>query len=117
MLQQATGLRLAANQAKDINGLVDELCASGDIANPEELFTRLSNEPTSHPLWQRLTQLVTIGETYFFRNMAQFDALRTQVLPSLIAERRHLGSKQLRLWSAACATGEEPYSLAILLRE
>jgi chemotaxis protein methyltransferase CheR len=56
-----------------------------------------------------------VGETYFFRDRACFDALRQHVLPALIAARRAEGTLRLRLWSAGCATGEEPYSLAILL--
>ncbi|MCM2256352.1 MAG: protein-glutamate O-methyltransferase CheR [Vicinamibacteria bacterium] len=58
---------------------------------------------------------LTVGETYFFRDAASFDALRDDVLPELIERRRSQGSRRLRVWSAACATGEEAYSLAILL--
>jgi chemotaxis protein methyltransferase CheR len=59
---------------------------------------------------------LTVGETYFFRERKAFDALAEHVLPELIRRRR--GREQrLRLWSAACSTGEEPYSLAILVRQ
>ena len=57
---------------------------------------------------------LTIGETFFFRHTELFDALRTRVLPDLIARNR--AQRRLRIWSAGCATGAEPYSLAILLR-
>ena len=58
---------------------------------------------------------LTIGETYFFRESKAFDALAEHVLPELIRRRR--GREQrLRIWSAACSTGEEAYSLAILVR-
>jgi chemotaxis protein methyltransferase CheR len=56
-----------------------------------------------------------VGETYFFRDRALFEALEEHVLPPLIESRRRQGSLRLRLWSAGCASGEEPYSLAILL--
>jgi chemotaxis protein methyltransferase CheR len=59
---------------------------------------------------------LTVGETYFFRNRGQFSALRDHILPALIKRRR--GKNQtLRIWSAGCSTGEEAYSLAILVRE
>jgi len=70
-----------------------------------------------HPLWQQVIQTITIGETYFFRNTAHFDMLRHMLLPDLIAARRKSNQKYLRLWSTGCATGEEPYSLAMLLHD
>ena len=57
---------------------------------------------------------VTIGETYFFRHREHFDALRDLVLPDLIVRNR--ATRRLRIWSAGCADGPEPYSLAILLK-
>lgn len=53
------------------------------------------------------------GETYFFRDLGQFDLLRLHILPELIGQRS--AEKHLRLWSAGCASGEEAYSLAMLV--
>jgi chemotaxis protein methyltransferase CheR len=61
-----------------------------------------------------LASQLTVGETYFFREKKTFDVLAGSVLPELIRGRRASG-RRLRIWSAACCTGEEPYSLAILL--
>ena len=58
---------------------------------------------------------LTIGETYFFRHREQLDALRLTVFPEII--RRNAASRRLRIWSAGCASGEEPYSLSILLKD
>lgn len=58
---------------------------------------------------------LTVGESYFFRDSAQLNLLATEILPSRSAT--HGPSHPLRLWSAGCASGEEPYTLAILLRE
>lgn len=63
---------------------------------------------------QVLAECLTIGETYFFRDAAVFAQLAEQVLKPLIAGRRQ-ATRHLRLWSAGCATGEEPYSLAMLV--
>ncbi len=57
---------------------------------------------------------LTVGETYFFRGKKCFDFLEGRVLPELIDRRRHTG-RFLRVWSAGCCSGEEPYSVAILL--
>jgi chemotaxis protein methyltransferase CheR len=57
---------------------------------------------------------LTIGETYFFRQPEQFTMLRDTILPEILERKRP--TSQLRIWSAGCATGAEPYSLSILLR-
>ena len=71
------------------------------------------------PAWtesqvQALTDHLTVGETYFLREMRGLEILEEHVLPPLIRD-RHGASQELKVWSAGCATGEEPYSVAILL--
>lgn len=63
-----------------------------------------------------LASYLTIGETYFFREKRSFEILRDHILPELIYFRRK-NEKYIRIWSAGCATGEEPYSIAILLHK
>ncbi|RLS26109.1 MAG: protein-glutamate O-methyltransferase CheR, partial [Planctomycetota bacterium] len=64
---------------------------------------------------RQLIEAMTTNETTFFRDIAPFDALRDHVLPPLIAARRP--SRQLNIWCAASSTGQEPYSVAMLLAE
>ena len=63
-----------------------------------------------------LARYLTVGETYFLRDKRVFDVLRCQILPELIA-RRSGEMRYLRIWSAGCCTGEEAYSIAILLNQ
>ncbi|MBP1183413.1 protein-glutamate O-methyltransferase CheR [Methylobacterium sp. PvR107] len=65
--------------------------------------------------WARLEAEITVGETFFFRYAEQFQAMRETILPALIEARA--SERSLRIWSAGCSTGAEPYSLAILVRE
>jgi len=65
--------------------------------------------------WTQLVPLITIKESYFFRAPQQFQALSRTVLPRLMRERA--GERKLRIWSAACARGEEPATLAMVLAE
>ena len=72
-----------------------------------------SSNPTPAQI-RILASHLTVGETYFFRERASFQALEERILPELIAKR--LGrDRRLRIWSAGCCTGEEPYSIAISL--
>jgi chemotaxis protein methyltransferase CheR len=68
-----------------------------------------------HALEHAIAEAMTINETSFFRDARPFELLRTELLPKLIEARRH--SRGLRFWSAACSTGQEAYSLAMLMRE
>jgi chemotaxis protein methyltransferase CheR len=70
-----------------------------------------SRELTARQI-ETLASHLTVGETYFFRDPASFEALEREILPLLVARRLETG-RTLRLWSAGCCTGEEPYSLAI----
>ncbi|HVT58785.1 MAG TPA: CheR family methyltransferase [Thermoanaerobaculia bacterium] len=65
--------------------------------------------------WGSLIPLITIKESYFFRAPQQFEAIERQLLPRLL--RARAGTRRLRIWSAACARGEEPATLAMVLAE
>ncbi len=117
LIQSRTGIRLTEHQQGDVIVVVEDMLQSQPTMGIHNLLLRLAREPIEHPLWQPIIKVVTIGETYFFRNQGQFDALRNTVLPALIDQRRRAGAYYLRLWSAGCAGGEEPYSLAMLLRD
>ncbi len=105
-------------------GLHKALAAEEQPLTLDQYYTLLTktDTPDGQAAFNRLVNLLTIGETYFFRDEAQFDALLNHVLPSIIQRKRVQADKlgvrpQLRLWSAGCATGEEPYSLAMLLHQ
>ena len=80
----------------------------------EELIEHLRIR-TNPALERSIAEAMTINETSFFRDARPFEVLRTELLPSLMEARRL--TRTLRLWSAACSTGQEGYSLAMLLRE
>lgn len=65
-------------------------------------------------LWTAIADNLAQSETRFFRDRQQFERLRTQILPAALSKRGH---ERVRIWSAACATGQEAYSLAMLVDE
>ena len=77
----------------------------------ETYLRRLDDPLGGEAEWSALEAEITIGETFFFRYAEQFAALQERILPELI--RRNRATRQLRIWSAGCATGAEPYSIAI----
>ena len=79
-----------------------------------ELVTRLRTRKDTL-LERAIAEAMTINETSFFRDSRPFELLRTELLPKIIEARRR--TRGLRLWSAACSTGQEAYSLAMLLLE
>jgi chemotaxis protein methyltransferase CheR len=96
-----------------LRGLARAAPALG-FSEAESCVRWLMRSELSRPQVEILASELSVGETYFFREPATFAALENEILPPLIAARRATG-RRLRLWSAGCCTGEEPYSLAILL--
>jgi len=82
-----------------------------------EYFECLTIKPMRQAELVALLNEITIGETCFFRNQPQLDALRQVVLPKVLEAKAKLPLRRLRIWSAGCSTGEEPYTLSMLLRE
>ncbi len=67
--------------------------------------------------YNKLMDCLTINVTQFFRDPATFEALEKAVLPQLVSDKQNRKGKVIRMWSAGCASGEEPFSIAILLNE
>lgn len=117
LIRVRTGLGVSDTKTDDIAQAIEKLVSSRRLASVSALMNMLSRAKTSESVWQELIEIITVGETYFYRNEAQFEALRTEIFAPLIAKRRESGNKYLRVWCAGCATGEEAYSLAMLLCE
>ncbi|TFZ58169.1 protein-glutamate methyltransferase [Methylorubrum sp. Q1] len=86
-------------------------CGVADCA----AYSSLLDGAAGREEWAALEAEITIGETFFFRYAEQFAALRRTILPEVIEARREI--RRLRIWSAGCSTGAEPYSLAILVHD
>jgi len=80
---------------------------------PADLDQLLEDPNKRGPFLEQLTAELTVGESFFFRNEHHFKALREQVIPDIL--RKNADRRDIRVWSAGCAAGEEPYSLAILI--
>lgn len=115
LIEQRTGLAVAGQLRLDADQILRE--REGDPDAYRRLLSRLARSDELSPDWQGVIRAFAIGETYFFRDAPQFHALRAHILPALLDECRASGTYRLNIWCAGCATGEEPYSLAMLLHE
>ncbi len=116
LVQEKSGLYFPEEKRLSLSRRLVEALEQSSCANLDEYYELLRASPSNNCEWDRLVSALTVGETYFFRNKGHFDALANHILPEIIA-RQQRSNRRIRIWSAGCATGEESYSVAILLRE
>lgn len=87
------------------------------IPSLRDYYDYLTTKPDRQSELHNLLNELTVSETCFFRHEPQLDALRRVVLPAIVTQRHKLAFTRLRVWSAGCSTGEEPYTLAMVLWE
>lgn len=109
-IAERTGLNFDGCHRKRMTETVEDILGESGAADPTHFLRLLHSDPTQY---ERLTDRLTVGETYFMREAAHFELLRTTIAPERLDARRG----HLCIWSAGCASGEEPYSLAIALDE
>ncbi len=115
-IAEKTGLMIREQDAGRLGEVISARLRHYRLSDPEDYYRLLQAAPElSEAEWQKLISLVTVGESYFFRDKGQFTLLKEQILPELIAARQ--AKRSLKIWSAGCSTGEEPYSVAILIDE
>jgi len=108
------GLDFPENRYKDLTRGVEEACGEFGFSNANDCIEWLIHTEFNKETWDILAGYLTIGETYFFRDSSVFKFLKDKLLHDLIYSRWH-NEKYLRIWCAACCTGEEPYSIAMLI--
>jgi chemotaxis protein methyltransferase CheR len=114
LLEKKAGITLDAGKEYLVETRLGALAKTHGHASVDALVHALSLGSANH-LQDAVIELLTTNETLFFRDLHPFDALQHEVLPNLIRLRQ--STRTLRFWSAACSTGQEPYSLAMMLEE
>lgn len=104
------------NQNTDLMNSIINACNKFQC-NPKEYLDRLIHCADNSPLLEHLITDITVGETYFFRDKQQMNWLKNTLLPKIIKVKREQNNLSLRIWSAAGSSGEEIYTIAILLKE
>jgi chemotaxis protein methyltransferase CheR len=114
-IAEAMGLHYPPARWIDLQRGISTVARELGFESIAECTRWLMSAPLTKQQIEALAASLTVGETYFMRERRSFDVLSDHILPGLIRARQ-FGERRLRIWSAACCTGEEAYSIAILLR-
>ena len=110
------GLHFSKKRWRDLERGISSAAREFGFNDAESCIQWLASSPLTKNQIEILASYLTVGETYFLREKRSFEILEKHILPELIRSRRGSGQR-LRIWSAACCTGEEPYSIAMLLNK
>jgi len=113
---ERSGLVFEGRRVPEMEKAIAKRMIALGISSFDEYYQRIQRGHEGREEINQLAIFLTVGETCFFRTPDQFAALRKYVLPEIIERQRERG-KKLRILSAGCSTGEEPYSLGILARQ
>ncbi len=113
VLKERSGYVLSPEKNYLIDSRLTPLAKREGCATLAELVQKM-RLPGAEALMARVTETMTINESFFFRDKIPFDRFKDTILPALMEARR--SSRRLRIWCSACSTGQEPYSLAMILK-
>ena len=113
IIYDRSGIHFPDSKKYIIESRLSQRVAELDMEDFDQYIGYLTMGPYQTEEFQEMFNRITINETSFFRNDSQLDVFENQILPELLESRA--SKKRLRIWSAACSTGEEPFTLAMLL--
>jgi chemotaxis protein methyltransferase CheR len=115
-IHERSGIFFAENKKYIVENRLSKRMADLGVKNYKDYFYLIKYD-TSQKEFNTLMNLITTNETSFFRNPPQLKAFSDEVLPLIVKEKEVSKQRKLRIWSAGCSTGEEPYTLSIILLE
>lgn len=116
-IYQQCGIFIAENRKYLVENRLSNRIKDLNLKSYSEYYNFLRFDNSRRQELTKLFEVVTTNETSFFRNPPQLEVFQRIVLAQAIEQARASGQKKLRIWSAGCSTGEEPYTLAIILHE
>ena len=114
LISRRMGLQFKENRWNDLERNIAQAAKEFKFKDPEEFIDKLFASELNSGQMEILASCLTVSETYFWREPKVFETLVKKILPE-IARQKEKSEKRLRIWSAGCSSGEEPYSIAIAL--
>lgn len=116
-IYEQSGIYVADNRKYLLENRLSNRLKELGLKGFAEYFYYLKYDPGRRRELNRLFEVVTTNETSFYRNPPQLKVFQDVILREILDAQRKLGRRELHIWSAGCSTGEEPYTLAIMLHE
>lgn len=113
-IYEESGIHFSSSNRTILESRLKERLRKSELASIDDYYQLISGKEEEMKI---LLDSVTTNLTRFFRNTAHFDTLKHYVIPDLVAYARQKGKNKISVWSAGCSTGEEPYSIAMMLKE
>jgi len=117
LIYERTGISLGENKVYYVKKRLEKRMEAGGFASVEDYIRHLRFFDRGGREFQEFVNLLTVNETYFFRDFPQLQVFAEVCLEEVAERKREEKNLSLRLFSAGCSTGEEPYTLAIIVRE
>jgi len=117
LIYQKLGLHFDEKKIYFLKTRIAKRMAALGLDDPREYLFKISYADPQGVEMQALANLVTTHETYMFREYDQLQAFANHCLPEVLSAKQACGDRSLRIWSAGCSSGEEPYTLAMILQE
>jgi chemotaxis protein methyltransferase CheR len=117
LVYDRTGIRFEENKIYYVKKRLQQRMAAGGFQGIEEYIKFLKFFDRDGREFQELINLLTVNETYFFREFPQLQVFAENCLDEIIERKQKNGDRTIKVFSAGCSTGAEPYTLAIILRE
>lgn len=114
-IYRKTGIRLESQKLYFLSTRINKRIEILKVESVSEYIRILRFGDPEGSEFQNLVNLLTVNETYFFRDFPQLQAFAEQSLDEVIKRKIAAGERKLKIWSAPCSSGEEPYTLAIIL--
>ena len=115
IIYDESGITFSATNRSILDSRIKELLRKKNIATPQEYYAIITKNPEEMKV---MLDSVTTNLTRFFRNQPHFDAFINYVIPSVAELKKARGpDRTIKIWSAGCSTGEEPYTIAMIMKE
>jgi len=117
LIYRETGINMSDKKKKLIVARLSKRLRALRLSNFTDYYDYLNESPDADNEIVNLINRVTTNKTDFFREKHHFDFLNNELYPQMISQSRNTGMRKLRIWSAGCSSGEEPYTLAMVTLE